>query len=56
MRNYRDLQVWSKAHNLTLELKKFTESQANFGAQQSRSGQIWQRAVGDAPAPNWPGL
>jgi four helix bundle protein len=26
MRNYRDLQVWSKAHNLTLELYRLSRA------------------------------
>jgi hypothetical protein len=25
MRNYRDLQVWTKAHNLTLELYRLSQ-------------------------------
>lgn len=53
MRNYRDLQVWGKAHNLTLDLyrvsrgfreKKSMESQINCDGQQHLSEPTLRKA------------
>ncbi len=65
MRNYRDLQVWSKAHNLTLELYRISRQFPREGIYGITS-QLRRAAVsiganlvegcGVAPAPNWPDL
>jgi four helix bundle protein len=65
MRNYRDLQVWGKAHNLTLELYRVSqrfprEEIYGITGQLRRAavsiGQIWQKAADAEQVMNWPGL
>ena len=65
MRNYRDLQVWNKAHHLTLELYRISqrfprEELYGITSQLRRAavsiGPIWRKVVDAAPAMNWQDL
>jgi four helix bundle protein len=65
MRNYRDLQVWKKAHDLTLELYRVSqrfprEEIYGITGQLRRAavsiGAIWRKAADAAAALNWQGL
>jgi hypothetical protein len=62
MRNYRDLQVWKKSHNVALDLYRISqdfprEELYGMTSQIRRAAipleRIWQKDAEDKQAPSW---